>query len=84
MIDNSTRVFIAVVDPQGIFGMGIDRNCFFTLYKEMHPALSEEVFSRNINVTFMKIDGFESKRNLEKFFLFSMILMKTSIMQMSF
>ena len=84
MIDNSTRVFIAVVDPQGIFGMGIDGNCFFKLYKEMHPALSEEVFSRNINVTFMKIDGFESKRNLEKFFLFSMILMKTSIMQMSF
>ena len=35
----------------------------------MHPALSEEVFSRIINVKFMKIDGFESKRKLEKFLL---------------
>ena len=35
----------------------------------MHPTLSIEVFSRKINVKFMKIDGFESKRQLENFLL---------------
>ena len=73
MIDTSTRVFKAVVGPSGsgkaVLISKFLMEIFFTLYKEMHPALSEKVFSRNINVKLMKIDGFESKRKLEKFLL---------------
>ena len=39
------------------------------LYKEMQTAFSEKVSSREVNVKFMKFNGFESLRNLEKFLL---------------
>ena len=81
VIDTSTRIFMAIVGPSGSgktklilkFLMG---NTFYPkfgtvlyLYKEMQPAFSEKVSSREVNVEFMKFDGFESVRKLENVLL---------------
>ena len=42
---------------------------FLNLYKEMQPAFSERVFSHEVNVKFMKFNGFESLRSLENVLL---------------
>ena len=39
------------------------------LYKEIQPAFSEKVSSHEVNVKFMKFNGFESLRNLENVLL---------------
>ena len=81
VIDTSTRIFMAIVGPSGsgktelilILLMG---NIFYPkfetvlyLNKEMQPPFSEKVSSREVNVKFMKFDGFESVRKLENILL---------------
>ena len=72
VIDTSTRVFMAIVGPSGYgktelifkFLMG---NTFYPkigtflyLYKEIKPEFSEKGSSQEVNVKFMKFNGFES------------------------
>ena len=77
VIDTSTRVFMAIVGPSGsgktelIFKI-LMGNTFYPkfgtilyLYKNIQPAVSEKVSSHEVNVKFMKFNGFESLRNLE-------------------
>ena len=81
VIDISTRVFMAIVGPSGsgktelIFKL-LMGNTFYPkfetvlyLYKDMQPAFSEKVSSREVNVKFMKFNGIESLRNLENVLL---------------
>ena len=77
VIDTSTRIFMAIVGPSGsgkteLILKLLMGNTFYPkfrtvlyLYKEMQPAFSEKVSSREVNVEFMKFDGFESVRKLE-------------------
>ena len=74
VIDTSTRIFMAIVGPSGsgkteLILKLLMGNTFYPkfgtvlyLYKEMQPAFSEKVSSREVNVEFMKFDGFESVR----------------------
>ena len=77
VIDTSTRVFKAIVRTSGsgkteLILKLLTGNTFYPifetvlyLYKEMPPAFSEKVSSREVKVKFMKFNGFESLRNLE-------------------
>ena len=90
VIDTSTRIFMAIVGPSGsgkteLILKLLMGNTFYPkfgtvlyLYKEMQPAFSEKVSSREVNVEFMKFDGFESVRKLENVLLVTSI--ETSIM----
>ena len=81
VIDTSTRIFMAIVGPSGsgkteLILKLLMGNTFYPkfgtvlyLYKEMQPAFSEKVSSREVNVEFMKFDGFESVRKLENVLL---------------
>ena len=81
MIDTSTRIFMAIVGPSGsgkteLILKLLMGNTFYPkfgtvlyLYKEMQPAFSVKVSSREVNVEFMKFDGFESVRKLENVLL---------------
>ena len=81
VIDTSTRIFMAIVGPSGSGKTELTlkllmENTFYPkfgtvlyLYKEMQPAFSEKVSSREVNVEFMKFDGFESVRKLENVLL---------------
>ena len=81
VIDTSTRIFMAIVGPSGsgkteLILKLLMGNTFYPkfgtvlyLYKEMQPAFSEKVSSREVNVEFMKFDGFKSVRNLENVLL---------------
>ena len=81
VIDTSTRNFMAIVGPSGsgkteLILKLLMGNTFYPkfgtvlyLYKEMQPAFSEKVSSREVNVKFMKFDGFESVRKLENVLL---------------
>ena len=81
VIDTSTRIFMAIVGPSGsgkteLILKLLMGNTFYPkfgtvlyLYKEMQPAFSVKVSSREVNVEFMKFDGFESVRKLENFLL---------------
>ena len=80
-IDTSTRVFMAIVGTSGpgkaelIFKISMG-NTFYRkfgtvlyLYKKIQPAFSEKESSHEVNVKFMKFNGFESLRNLENVLL---------------
>ena len=81
VIDTSTRIFMAIVGPSGsgkteLILKLLMGNTFYPkfgtvlyLFKEMQPAFSEKVSSREVNVEFMKFDGFESVRKLENVLL---------------
>ena len=81
VIDTSTRIFMAIVGPSGSGKTELNLkllmvNTFYPkfgtvlyLYKEMQPVFSEKVSSREVNVKFMKFDGFESVRQLENVLL---------------
>ena len=81
VIDTSTRNFMAIVGPSGsgkteLILKLLMGNTFYPkfgtvlyLYKEMQPAFSEKVSSREVDVKFMKFDGFESVRKLENVLL---------------
>ena len=81
VIDTSTRVFMAIVGPSGsgktelIFKLLTGKTFYpkfgtvLYLYKEMQPAFSEKVSSREVNVKFMKFNEFESLRILENVLL---------------
>ena len=81
VIDTSTRIFMAIVGPSGsgkteLILKLLMGNIFYPkfgtvlyLYKEMQPAFSEKVSSREVNVEFKKFDGFESVRKLENVLL---------------
>ena len=81
VIDTSTRIFMAIVGPSGsgktdLILKLLMGNTFYPkfgtvlyLYKEMQPAFSEKVSSREVNVEFMKFGGFESVRKLENVLL---------------
>ena len=81
VIDTSTRIFMAIVGPSGsgkieLILKVLMGNTFYPkfgtvlyLYKEMQPAFSEKVSSREVNVGFMKFDGSEYVRKLENVLL---------------
>ena len=79
LIDTLTRFFMAIVGPSGsektelIFKILMGNTSYpklgtvLYLYKEMQPTFSEKKSSREVNMKFMKFNGFKSLRNLENF-----------------
>ena len=81
VIDTSKRIFMAIVGPSGsgqteLILKLLMGNTFYPkigtvlyLYKEMEPAFSEKMSSREVNVKIMNFDGFQYVRKLEKVLL---------------
>ena len=81
IVDTSTRAFMAVVGPSGsgktelkfkllkgkTFYPRFKRAIFF--YTESQPIYSEKGESHNINIKFVKFNGFDGLRNIEKVLL---------------
>ena len=81
VIDTSTRLFLAIVGPsvsgktELIFEL-LKRKTFYPkfqraihFYKEIQPIFSEKSKTHSIDLTFIKLNGFDNLRNLENILL---------------